>query len=291
MMFSLVDPKDIKQVLSECDAWIHSKTNADVQLVSIYDSDYPKYLKEIYDPPLVLAVRGSRTVLQKDLVSVVGTRKASPISRLATKLLVGTLKSEKPNLAIVSGMALGIDRETFISALELEVPVLGVLGTCMDQEYPPGNRDLYKNVKADTNSGLITEFVLKTEPARWTFPKRNRVISGLSLHVYIMESGKKSGTLSTAMSALSQNREIHVFDHHLQFDNLGGKNLLSEGANPILWEEITTNRGLIHYSLRAQNEKTIGFAEWKKEEEREKEFLRERNATPLGRGAYWIPIL
>ncbi|BDA77743.1 hypothetical protein LPTSP3_g06730 [Leptospira kobayashii] len=287
----MVDPKIIEQVLNECYVWIHSERNRDIQLVSIYDSEYPGYLKEIYDPPLVLAVRGNKEVLKKDLISIVGTRKASPISRLATKLIIEKLKSENANLAIVSGMALGIDRETFVSALELGIPVLGVLGTCMDQEYPPGNRDLYKKVKEDPNSCLVTEFVLKTEPAKWTFPKRNRVISGLSLHVYIMESGKKSGTISTAMSALSQNREIHVFDHPLQSDNSGGKNLLNDGANPIFWEEIAANKGWIHYPQERGDGKTIGFADWKKEKDCEREFLRERNTTPLGRGAHWISIL
>ncbi|TGN14146.1 DNA-processing protein DprA [Leptospira ilyithenensis] len=290
-ILSLAGRDTIKQILDECCVWIHSETNKDIQLVSIYDSGYPRYLKEIYDPPLVLAVRGNKEVLKKNLVSVVGTRKVSPVSRLATRLVVEKLKSEHTDLTIVSGMALGIDREAFVSALDLGIPVLGVLGTCMDQEYPPGNRDLYKRVKQDPSSCLVTEFVLKTEPARWTFPKRNRVISGLSLHVYIMESGSKSGTLSTAMSALSQNREIHVFDHPLQFDNSGGKNLLNDGANPILWEEIAKDKGWIHYPAERSDERTIGFADWKKEKDREKEFLRERNTTPLGRGAHWISIL
>ncbi len=290
-ILSLVDPDTIKQILNECNVWIHSDASRDIQLVSIYDFEYPKYLKEIYDPPLVLAVKGNKEVLKRNLISVVGTRKASPISRLATSLVVEKLKSEHTDLAIVSGMALGIDRETFVSSLDLGVSVLGVLGTCMDQEYPPGNRDLYKKVKEDPNSCLVTEFVLKTEPAKWTFPKRNRVISGLSLHVYIMESGSKSGTLSTAMSALSQNREIHVFDHPLQFDNSGGKNLLNDGANPILWEEIARDKGWIHYPVERSDEKIIEFANWKKEKDREKEFLRERNTTPLGRGAHWISIL
>lgn len=222
------------QCLKECIEWEAGKSPL-WKLVSFYDPEYPKNLKEIYDPPLVFACMGNLALLQAPLVAIVGTRKSSPISLSATKELVRFLSTNK-DLSVVSGMALGIDRQAFLSALDWGVPVVGVLGTTLGMEYPPGNRDLYKRIKEDSNQLLLTEFLLKTEPAKWTFPKRNRVISGLADRVYIMESGRKSGTISTAYSAMEQNREIYVFDHPKQFDNEGGRLLIRQGAQRLFCE-------------------------------------------------------
>ncbi|MCW7469839.1 DNA-processing protein DprA [Leptospira kanakyensis] len=222
------------QCLEECIQWEKSK-DPNWKLLNFYDPEYPKNLKEIFDPPMVFACLGNLQVLQSQLVAIVGTRKSSPVSLSATRKLVELL-SENKCLAVVSGMALGIDREAFFAALDTNVPVIGVLGTTLGMEYPPGNRDLYKRIKEDAKQLLITEFLLKTEPAKWTFPKRNRVISGLADKVYIMESGRKSGTISTAYSAMEQNREIFVFDHPKQFDNEGGRLLLRQGAQRLFGE-------------------------------------------------------
>ncbi|TGL87585.1 DNA-protecting protein DprA [Leptospira congkakensis] len=222
------------QCLDECIQWEKTK-DPNWKLISFFDPGYPKNLKEIYDPPFVFACLGNLQLLQFHLVAIVGTRKSSPVSVSATDQLVKQLSVNK-NLAIVSGMALGIDRKAFLSALDNGVPVIGVLGTTLGMEYPPGNRDLYKRIKEDPNQLLLTEFLLKTEPAKWTFPKRNRVISGLAERIYIMESGRKSGTISTAYSAMEQNREIFVFDHPKQFDNEGGKLLIRQGAQKLFGE-------------------------------------------------------
>lgn len=242
------------QCLKECFQWETDK-NPLWKLVSFYDSKYPKNLKEIYDPPLVFAYMGNLGLLQSPLVAIVGTRKSSPVSLTATKELVRLLSTNQ-SLVVVSGMALGIDRQAFLSALEFGIPVVGVLGTTLGMEYPPGNRDLYKRIKEDPNQLLLTEFLLKTEPAKWTFPKRNRVISGLADKVYIMESGRKSGTISTAYSAMEQNREIYVFDHPKQFDNGGGKLLLRQGAQRLFCEiETTKEEG---------NVLEMSYDEWRK---------------------------
>ncbi|TGL59974.1 DNA-processing protein DprA [Leptospira jelokensis] len=250
-------PEEDWQVwLKECEDWEKQK-NPEWFLLPYDDKNYPKLLKEIFDPPLVLVCLGDVNVLQRNLVAIVGTRKASPVSLTATKSLVRSL-SKSEAVAIVSGMALGIDRQAFLSALELGIPVVGVLGTTLGIEYPPGNRDLYKKIKSDPKQLLISEFLLYTEPARWTFPKRNRVISGLSKKVYIMESGKKSGTISTAMSAMEQNREIFVFDHPKQFDNEGGKMLIRQGAEGLYAE--TTGIGGDTFES-----KVVGYEEWYKQ--------------------------
>ncbi|TGL44851.1 DNA-processing protein DprA [Leptospira perdikensis] len=241
------------QCLDECKQW-EKKRNPLWRLLHFYDQNYPKNLKEIYDPPLVIACLGNFQLLQSPMVAIVGTRKSSPVSLLATKELVRFVSLNK-GLAVVSGMALGVDRQAFLSALDLGVPVVGVLGTTLGMEYPPGNRDLYKRIKEDSKQLLLTEFLLKTEPAKWTFPKRNRVISGLSERVYIMESGRKSGTISTAYSAMEQNREIYVFDHPKQFDNEGGKLLLRQGAQRIFGETRIVKEEV--------NSNEMSYEEWK----------------------------
>lgn len=241
------------QCLAECLQWEKNK-NPHWKLLHIYDQGYPQSLKEIYDPPLVIACLGNLQLLESSMVAIVGTRKSSPVSLSATKELVRLISVNK-DLAVVSGMALGIDRQAFLSALDLGVPVVGVLGTTLGMEYPPGNRDLYKRIKEDPNQLLLTEFLLKTEPAKWTFPKRNRVISGLSDRVYIMESGRKSGTISTAYSAMEQNREIYVFDHPKQFDNEGGRLLLRQGAQNLFYETKSVKEEV--------NSSEMSYEEWK----------------------------
>lgn len=249
-------PEDWTLWHKECELWEQNK-DPSWKLLHFYEDFYPKALKEIYDPPLVLVCLGNLSLLQKDLVAIVGTRKSSPISLLATASLVQCL-SERENLAIVSGMALGIDRQAFLSALDWGIPVIGVLGTTLGIEYPPGNRDLYKRIKKDSKQLLLSEFLLHTEPAKWTFPKRNRVISGLCQTVYIMESGKKSGTISTATSAMEQNREIYVFDHPKQFDNEGGKMLLRQGAERLSGEVITKEAVV-------EEKRILSYDDWRKE--------------------------
>ncbi len=261
------------------------------QMIDIYHPEYPSLLKEIYDPPLVLAYLGDLDLLRGPKVAIVGTRKASRISVLATKLLILALQDIDYEIRIVSGMALGIDRQAFISAMDSHLGVIGILGTSITEEYPPGNRDLYKRMKESPNTLLLSEFIFPTEPARWTFPKRNRLISGLVNDVYIMESGKKSGTLSTANSALSQNREIHVFDHELQNDNTGGLQLLSEGAEALLWDQIADGKGLLEYPDTERITKEHTYEEWKKGFEKEILSKISKKKTPLGRGVYWVPSI
>lgn len=246
-----------ENILRESLLW-ESKVLGKWKLVSYFDPLYPKLLREIFDPPLVLAVFGPLELLSLDSISIVGTRKASPISKWATQKLVEELSKER-RPQIVSGLAVGIDREAFLAAFDQGLSVVGVLGTTLDIEYPPGNRDLYAKIKAGNQHILLTEFLFETEPARWTFPKRNRVIAGLSEQVYILESGKKSGTISTAKTAMDENRELYVFDHPLQWDNSGGKFLLAQGANPFPYSWDEPMRGNSHLT------KQMTAEEWYKQ--------------------------
>jgi len=285
LLIQLIDRKEKKRFESEC---LILNKNPLPEMVDIYSEDYPEQLREIYDPPLVLSYLGNIKLLKKKLLGVVGTRKASKISLLGTRLLIQKIKDFDPDIGIVSGMALGIDREAFTEAMKLDLSVVGLLGTSVTEEYPPGNRDLYLRMKASNNALFLSEYILPTTPARWTFPKRNRLISGLSSDIYIMESGKKSGTLSTAMSALSQNRDIHVFNHPLQLDNEGGKSLLRDGAEELKFEFISHNKGFLEKPEFYSSRKIYNDVEWKEARFKEILYQRSGNKTPLGQGVYWV---
>jgi DNA processing protein len=285
MLMKFLSKEERKKIELECSVFKQINLPS---LIDIYSSSYPPLLREIYDPPLVLSYMGNLSLVQNQMMAIVGTRKASKVAKLATELLVAKIHEFSPSIGIVSGMALGIDRQAFVSALGFGMGVVGLLGTNIDEEYPPGNRDLYRQIKASDRGLLLSEFVFPTEPARWTFPKRNRLISGLVTDVYIMESGKKSGTISTAMSALSQNREIHVFDHPLQFDNAGGKSLLSEGAEMISWEVLSEKKGTLEKPDFYGNKEDLSYKEWKFCAEQERNYMQSGNKTPLGKGVYWV---
>ncbi len=289
MVAKLLYPTELEKFESETQEWLNEGKNHLTQFVSYYDNEYPPLLREIHDPPLALAYQGNLNLLQNCIFSIVGTRKPSPVSILATKFLIDKLQKKKEmqsEIAIASGMALGIDRIAFISALDQKIPVIGVLGTPLGILYPPGNRDLYDRMKDSSDSLLITEFATRSEPAKWTFPKRNRVISGLSWQVFIMESSEKSGTLWTAMGAVSQNRDLFVFDHPLQNNNLGGKSLLADGASPLEWEFLSEGRGKLYLSddLRKKT-----WDEWEEDDRKKQEELLRCKAEALGQGNYWIP--
>ncbi len=221
---------------------LHNSWN--VHSLLIWDERYPKILKEIYDPPLVLFVTGNPDLLQENWVAVVGTRKASPLSLKATEYLVRNFIPK--DCGIVSGLALGIDRAAMIQSIEMGRLTLGVLGTSIEREYPFTNRSLYKKMKSSPNCILVSEYLPHTKYFKWTFPMRNRVITGISEAVFLMEAPMRSGAISSAKSALQQNREIYVFNHKFQYDNSGGQSLIEEGATLLRWEEISPDTFVLH---------------------------------------------
>jgi len=195
-------------------------------------------------PPLVLFVTGNPDLLQENWVAVVGTRKASPLSLKATEYLVRNFIPK--DCGIVSGLALGIDRAAMIQSIEMGRLTLGVLGTSIEREYPFTNRSLYKKMKSSPNCILVSEYLPHTKYFKWTFPMRNRVITGISEAVFLMEAPMRSGAISSAKSALQQNREIYVFNHKFQYDNSGGQSLIEEGATLLRWEEISPDTFVLH---------------------------------------------
>jgi len=172
--------------------------------LSFWDAEYPPLLKEIYDPPLVLFYEGNVEILQRDCFAVVGTRTPSQYGISQTRAIAAGLTQR--GFCIVSGMARGIDSEAHKAALAAEGTTIAVLGCGIDVVYPKENSKLKKQI---AEKGLvISEFPMNASPEGQNFPRRNRIISGLSVGTLVAEAGPKSGALITAAYAADQNREV-----------------------------------------------------------------------------------
>ncbi|MDD5617826.1 MAG: DNA-processing protein DprA [Candidatus Omnitrophica bacterium] len=201
-----------------------------VNIITILDKDYPQNLKTIYDPPAVLYVKGNLLDCDYNSIAVVGSRRASfygisTASRLSTELA-------QLGITIVSGLARGIDTASHKGAISAKGRTIAVLGSGLSKLYPPENKDLAKAVSC--NGAVISEFSLETPPLARNFPRRNRIISGLSLGVVVVEAARNSGALITADSALEQNREVFAVPGKMDSaTSTGSHGLIKQGAKLI----------------------------------------------------------
>ena len=197
-----------------------------VSIVTCEDPEYPERLRRIYDPPPLLYIKGSLDTADIP-VAVVGSRNASPYGRYVTEKLSRELAQR--GATVVSGLARGIDTCAHRGALAARGRTIAVMGCGIDVIYPPENRKLHGEIAS--NGAVVTEFAFGTEPDRPHFPARNRIISGLSLGVLIVEAGEKSGSLITARCALEQNREVFAVPGSIDLPGSRGTNrLLRQGA-------------------------------------------------------------
>jgi DNA processing protein len=196
----------------------------EIKFVSILDDSYPQLLRNIYDPPPFLFYRG--TMCKDDLrrtIAIVGTRKASPYGKQMTRE-IGEILSQA-GFTIISGLAYGIDTIAHLCALNQKGKTYAVMGTGVDQIYPPENMEIAAEI---INSGaIISEYVPGSKAEKWNFPTRNRIISGLSLGSLIIEGSKKSGALLTAKFAMDQNRDVFALPGDV-------KRLQAEGPNYLI---------------------------------------------------------
>jgi DNA processing protein len=204
-------------------------------LVTFEDNDYPVYLKEIFDPPPVLYLAGRVEALQGPAVAVVGSRTPTPYGRAIAERLAADLASR--GIVIVSGLALGIDAIAHWGALN-EGRTVAVLGSGFEDVYPKQNRRLMDKIAE--SGAVVTEFPLDAEPSAWNFPRRNRIISGLSRAVVVVEAAEKSGSLHTARFALEQNREVMAVPGNVTSDMSRGTNTLIKGGAKLVagWEDV-----------------------------------------------------
>jgi len=198
-----------------------------ISVITLNDERYSPWLREIPDPPSVLWVRGSIPPLGRPCVAVVGSRQATPAGLQMGKQLGRGLA--EAGLTVVSGLARGVDGASHEGALAAGGVTIGVLGCGPDVVYPSEHRDLAARVAS--SGGVISEFPPGTSPQSHHFPLRNRIISGLSRAVIVIEAGERSGSLITAKMAMEQGREVMVVPGNvLSGRNKGGHALIKDGA-------------------------------------------------------------
>jgi DNA processing protein len=200
---------------------------AGAKILTIKDESYPRRLREIYDPPPLLYVRGELKEGDELAVSIVGSRKTTPYGRWITEKMGQELA--RCGITIVSGMARGIDAYAHWGALSGGGRTIAVLGSGVDVVYPPENRNLYQRII--DQGAVLSEFPMNAPPEGGHFPKRNRIISGLSIGVVVVQASMQSGSLITANYALEQGREVFAVPGNVGSDSSRGTHqLIKDGA-------------------------------------------------------------
>jgi DNA processing protein len=210
---------------------------AAAQLITIQDPRYPQHLREIFDPPLILFALGRVELLLQASIAVVGTRRPTPYGMAASERLSGDLA--KAGLTIVSGMARGIDTAAHKAALAAGGDTIAVFGCGIDVLYPADNRRLYQEIAQ--KGLLLTEFPMGAPAFPQNFPIRNRIVSGISLGVLIIEGAQHSGSAITAKLAMDQGRDVFAVPGNITSKMSWGPNLLiKQGAKLVQeWSDIT----------------------------------------------------
>ncbi len=236
---------DVEQVQQEMDA--HN-----VQCLTLEDEQYPRRLREIGDPPVFLYYRGDLSILDQPTVAVVGTRRMSQYGRRVAQDFVPTFV--RAGLVIVSGLALGIDAEAAEETIKAKGKTVAVLGHGLSTIYPASNRKLSEMI-VKSGGLLMTEFPMRMEPEKFTFPARNRIIAGLSIATVVLEAPEGSGSVITAELALEYNREVFAVPGQI-FDSqyAGCHQLLRRGQAHIAVStaDVLEEMGVIAPSLSSQ---------------------------------------
>lgn len=237
---SVATGKSLELAQQEC----AKAVEAGAKIISLNDPEYPSRLKEIYDPPIVLFVKGCAEVLAEPGIAMVGTRHPTPYGMGMAERLSTDLAAR--GLVIISGLARGIDTASHRGAIAAKGKTVAVLGTGIDVMYPKENTRLTEQIIA-LGGALITEFPVGTPPTPQNFPIRNRIISGISAGVLVVEAAEYSGTRITSRLALEQNRDVYAVPGNVTNRNSWGPNtLIKQGAKLVatwedVWEELPTD--------------------------------------------------
>ncbi|MCX6133531.1 MAG: DNA-processing protein DprA [Ignavibacteriales bacterium] len=196
------------------------------RIVTIWDPEYPDLLKKTYDPPALLYVLGHFRSTDKHAIALVGTRRPSQYGQMVAELFSRFLA--ELGLTVVSGLARGIDTIAHSTTLQSGGRTIAIIGSGLDVPYPPENRKLLDAIAQQ--GAVVSEFPMGAKPDATNFPRRNRIISGLSLGTVVVESGEEGGAMITASTALDQNREVFAVPGNITDKRSGGPNkLIREG--------------------------------------------------------------
>lgn len=249
------------------DKVIEEIENKDVKVITILDENYPKRLRDIYDCPKVLYIKGTMPEDDENILAIVGARKATIYGKWAASKIANDLLDR--GITLISGMASGIDTEVHISAIKKNKKNIAVLGCGVDVIYPKSNKNVYS--KIIENGCVISEFPLGTQPLRHNFPQRNRIISGLSLGVVVIEASEKSGSLITATHAAEQGKDVFALPGNINsIYSIGTNKLIKDGAKLVLDVEdileeirelkdvkVSSKKRNINYDSLSEDEKKI----------------------------------
>ena len=235
--------------------WEHVAAQG-VSILTFDCPDYPERLREIYDPPPVLWVRGDVSILKRPSIAIVGTRHPSPYGSGVAEMLARDLSARR--LLVVSGMARGIDTCAHKGALAARTPTIAVWGTGIDVIYPKENKKLAEDILA-AGGTIVSEVPAGTFPAPQNFPRRNRILSGLSIAVLVVEAAENSGTRVTARCAADQNRDLFAVPGNVTNKNSWTPNtLIKQGAKLVAtWEDVWED---LSSDVRLQLEAEAGLA-------------------------------
>lgn len=210
-----------------------------IEEINIGNEDYPEQLRNIYDPPLRLYVLGNKAILKEKGIAIVGTRNPTEYGK---KVAIKFAKQlSKKGINIISGLAVGIDTCAHLGNLQVcdKAKTIAVLGNGLDEIYPRDNINLAKQI-IKSGGCIISEYPIGTKPEKLHFPQRNRIISGLSEGVLVIEAKEKSGSLITADFALEQGKEVFAVPGDVgKLTSVGTNNLIKQGAKLVtMYEEI-----------------------------------------------------
>ena len=218
-----------KKALGDLGKYEEEISKKNIQVITFKDEEYPYYLKQIYDPPLALYVKGdlSRCNFERCL-AVVGSRKCSDyIKQILNKIIDGLRNTD---ITIVSGMAIGIDACAHNSAINSDLPTIAVLGSGFDNIYPKQNKEMFRQI-SEKHGAVLSEYYPDTQPLPMFFPRRNRIVTGLSQGTLVAEAGLRSGALISARLCLEQDRELMCIPGMVSNPNTeGAHKLIKEGS-------------------------------------------------------------
>lgn len=196
-----------KKYNEKVDKYLEYMNKYNIRLINIYNSNYPNILKNIYDAPVVLFALGNLELLNKSCIAMVGCRDCTEYGRKVALSI--SYKLAKKGYVVVSGLAKGIDACSHMGAINAKGYTIAVLGSGVDVVYPKENKSLYESILKN-NGLIISEYLVGTKPLKENFPARNRIISGISESVIVVEAKEKSGSLITAEFALEQGKDVYA---------------------------------------------------------------------------------
>ena len=206
----------------------------EINIIHIYEKDYPQLLKQIYDPPISLYIKGNKEILNNKNIGIVGCRECTDYGKKASKYFAYNLA--KQNINIVSGLAKGVDSYAHLGCLSTSLEnescgkTIAVVGNGLDMIYPQENVELAKQI-IKSGGVIISEYPCGTKPDKMNFPARNRIISGMSSGIIVVEAKEKSGTLITVDFALEQGRDVFVVPGNINsINSVGTNDLIKQGA-------------------------------------------------------------